>query len=61
VLFDRGKEIARIDGMLKTYYFQEVLRYVGERHYEQYPQLRDYLAARTQAILQSGENIDIWK
>jgi thioredoxin-related protein len=61
VLFDRGKEITRIDGMLKTYYFQEVLRYVGERRYEQYPQLRDYLAARTQTILESGQDIDIWK
>lgn len=61
VLFDKGKEIARIDGMLRTYYFQEVLRYVGERHYERYPRLRDYLAARTQEILNSGQDIDIWK
>lgn len=61
VLFDRGKEIIRIDGMLKTYYFQEILRYVGERHYERYPELRDYLAMRTQTILESGQDIDIWK
>lgn len=61
VLFDRGQEITRIDGMLKTYYFQEILRYVGERHYGQYPQLRDYLAARTESVLNSGQDIDIWQ
>lgn len=61
VLFDRGKEITRIDGMLRTYYFQEVLRYVGERHYERYPKLRDYLAVRTRTILNSGQDIDIWR
>ena len=61
VLFDRGEEITRIDGMLKTYYFQEILRYVGERHYEQYPQPRDYLAARTRTLLNSGQDVDIWK
>lgn len=61
VLFDRGQEIMRIDGMQRTFHFQEVLRYVGERQYERYPKFRDYMAAREEAILGSGQDIDIWK
>ena len=61
VLFDQGREIMRIDGMLRSFHFQEVLRYVGERHYLQYPEFRDYARAREQAILQSGQDIDVWK
>ena len=36
ILFDRGKEIARIEGMLYRYHFAGVLEYVGGRHYRQY-------------------------
>lgn len=62
VLFDKGREISRIDGMLYSYHFQEVLRYVGERHYEQYPNsFYDYLNVRTAEILKSGRNIDLSK
>jgi len=62
VLFDRGREITRIDGLLYTYHFQELLRYVGERHYEQYPNsFFDYLDVQTDKILSSGEDIDISK
>ena len=34
VLYDKGKEVSRIDGMLYSYHFEETLRYIGERHYE---------------------------
>ena len=62
VLFDQGKEITRIDGLLYTYHFQELLRYVGERHYQQYPNsFFDYLDVRTEKILSSGADIDISK
>lgn len=62
VLFDKGKEIIRIDGLLYTYHFQEVLRYVGERHYIKYPNnLHGYLGMRTETILKSGKSIDLSK
>ncbi len=62
VLFDKGKEIRRIDALLYTYHFQETLRYVGERHYVQYPNdFYDYLRVRTESILQTGKNIDLSK
>ncbi|MCG8428552.1 MAG: thioredoxin fold domain-containing protein [Chromatiales bacterium] len=62
VLFDKGREIQRIDGLLYTYHFTEVLRYVGERHYEKYPNsFYDYLDVRTEAILASGKDVDLSK
>ncbi|WP_052761328.1 thioredoxin family protein [Sedimenticola thiotaurini] len=62
VLFDQGREIERIDGLLFTYHFQEMLRYVGERHYVKYPKsFYDYLNVRTAEILESGQNIDLSK
>lgn len=62
VLFDKGREIMRIESMLYRYHFQEVLRYVAERHYEKYPDdYYDYLEARTEAILATGQDVDIAK
>lgn len=59
VLFDRGREILRIDGQQYRYHFQQLLRYVGERQYQEYPQMRDFMRAQEQQILDSGEDIDI--
>lgn len=62
VLFDQGKEISRIDGLLYTYHFTEMLRYVGERHYKAYPNsFYDYLNIRTDNLLKSGISIDLSK
>jgi thioredoxin-related protein len=62
VLFNQGKEIWRIDGLLYTFHFTEVLRYVGERHYQQYPDnFYDYLDVKTNEILNSGKDIDLSK
>lgn len=61
VLFDQGREIMRIDGMQRTYHFQSILTYVGERHYQQYPMFRDFMREREQQILSSGQDIDVWQ
>jgi len=62
LLYDRGREISRIDGLLYTYHFTEVLRYVGERHYEKYPNsFYDYLGVRTKQLVAEGKVIDLSK
>ena len=62
VLFDRGKEVARIHSQLYTYHFEELLRYVGERHYEHYPDsFYDYLDVRTAEITAGGRDVDLSK
>ena len=62
VLFDKGKEVMRINSNLYSYHFEEVLRYVGERHYEKYPEsFYDYLDVRTAEITASGRDVDLAK
>jgi thioredoxin-related protein len=62
VLFDKGEEVMRINSNLYTYHFEEILRYVGERHYEQYPEsFYDYLDVRTAEITASGRDVDLSK
>lgn len=62
VLFDKGKEILRIESKLYHYHFIESLRYVGERHYVQYPDIVfDYMNKKTEKLLQSGQDVNIGK
>ena len=60
VLFDKGREVSRIDGLLYSYHFEETLRYVGERHYEKYPKsFYQYLNVRTEQLLNEGKDVDL--
>lgn len=60
VLFDKGREVMRINSNLYSYHFEEILRYVGERHYETYPEsFYDYLDVRTAEITASGRDVDL--
>jgi len=62
VMFDQGVEVMRIDALLYTYHFAGHLRYIGERHYEQYPDsVFDYLRVYRQKILDAGQDIDLSK
>jgi len=62
IMFDQGKEVLRIDALLYSYHFAGHLRYIGERHYKQYPEgVFDYLRVYRQKILDSGQDIDISK
>jgi len=60
VLFDRGREITRIEGMLYRYHFGGVLEYVAKRHYEQYPNSPfDYINAKTAELTAAGQDVSI--
>jgi thioredoxin-related protein len=62
VMFDQGVEVMRIDALLYSYHFAGHLRYIGERHYKQYPEsVFDYLRVYRQTILDSGQDIDLSK
>lgn len=58
VLFNEGKERARVDGMLYRFHFKELLRYVSGRYYKQYDSFSRYNAARRTELLQRGIDID---
>jgi thioredoxin-related protein len=60
VLFDGGREIARVASMLYRYHFIGVLEYVGQRHYTQYPDNPfDYINAKTAELTAAGEVVSI--
>lgn len=60
VLFDRGREIARIEGMLYRYHFGGILEYVVGRHYERYPDRPfDYIDAKTAELTAAGQDVVI--
>jgi thioredoxin-related protein len=60
VLFDRGREIARIASMLYSYHFTGVLEYVGQRHYERYPASPfRYIDAKTAELLKAGKDVPL--
>lgn len=59
VLFDKKKEIVRIDALLYSFHFKELIRYVSGGYYAQYNTFLDYLRPRQQELLDAGINIDI--
>lgn len=60
VLFDHGREIVRIEGMLYRYHFAGILEYVSGRHYERYPDNPfPYINEKTGALTAMGENVII--
>lgn len=58
VLYDNGREITRIDGLLYGYHFNTALKYVADRLYETYPTYNDYLPVRREELLEAGKTID---
>ncbi len=58
VLFNEGRERARIDGMFYHFHFKEMLRYISGRHYKQYDSFSKYNAVRRPELLRQGLTID---
>lgn len=60
VLFDQGREVMRIESRLFRFHFTEILRYVGEGHYQKYPDsFYDYLDVKTEKLLNAGQDVNI--
>jgi thioredoxin-related protein len=60
VLYDQGREITRIANELYRYHFVGILEYVGQRHYQTYPDSPfDYINAKTAERLAAGQDVDI--
>lgn len=57
VLFDEGREIFRVDGLLYHFLFKEALRYVSGGYHKRYESYSQYNAARRDELL--GQGIDI--
>jgi thioredoxin-related protein len=60
VLYDQGREIARIANALYRYHFVGILEYVGRRQYQTYPDSPfDYINAKTAERIAAGQDVDI--
>ena len=58
ILFDKGKEISRIESLLYSYHFKETLRYVGAGYHKQM-EYRQYSEQRREELLSSGVDIQL--
>lgn len=59
VLFDEKKEIVRIDALLYSFHFKELIRYVSGQYYKNFHTYLDYLKPRQDELINSGVNIDL--
>ncbi len=57
---DRGEEVHRIEGFLKTFHFQSSLAYVLEQGYQTQPSFQRYISARGEKLREQGYDTDIW-
>jgi thioredoxin-related protein len=58
VLFNDGKEAARVEGRFYHFHFKEMLRFVSGQYYKTYDRFGSYLAERQPSLLQQGIDID---
>jgi len=61
LVYLKGKEKARITGLIKSFHFQQLLSYFKLKKYNEYPNFIAYGEEYTKKILDSGKDIDIWK
>lgn len=56
-----GKEIIRIEGMLKTFHVQSVLDYAASGAYREQPEFQRYVETRAAALREKGVAVELWK
>ena len=61
VLFDQGKEVARVESLLYPFHFEHVLRYGLDGNHEKYPDWLALMDERTQKLLAEGKTVNIGK
>lgn len=60
LLYDNQNLISTIDALLFPFHFKELLRYVSEKHYVNYPNsYLDYLKVRQDELIKNGEIINV--
>ncbi len=56
-----GKEVIRIEGMLKTFHVQSVLDYVASGAYTRQPNFQRFVEERAAALRAKGVAVELWK
>jgi len=60
VIFDRGKEVLRLDTYLRPFHLASALDYVASGAYRKEPSFQRYLQARTARLRERGDKVDLW-
>ena len=60
VLFDRGKEVLRIDSFVRPFHIAAALDYVASGAYRKEPAFQRYLQARAERLRGRGASVDLW-
>lgn len=61
VIFDAGKEVIRIEALMKGFHVQSVLEYVASGTYKDQPSLQRYIRERADRLRERGVVVDIWE
>ena len=61
VLFDNGKEVARVESMLYPFHFEHVLRFGLNKNYQKYPNYLALMAMRQRQLMAQGIDVNIGK
>lgn len=60
VFFDRGKEVMRIEAMLKGFHVQSVMDYVASGAYRREPSFQRFIQQRADRLREQGVVVDLW-
>lgn len=60
-LYSEGKQVEKVTGLLKSFHFQQLLKFVEEKQYKYFDSWIGYLGQQSDKILKSGKDINIWK
>lgn len=61
VFFDQGKEVMRIEAMLKNFHVQSVMDYVASGAYQREPSFQRFIQARADHLREQGIVVDLWE
>lgn len=61
VLFDRGKEVLRIDSYVRPFHLASALEYVASGGYRGEPSFQRYVQARGERLRGRGSQVELWK
>ena len=59
LLFDDGREVVRIEGVLRHFHFTSALRFVAEEKFLEFPTLSAYSRDRIEQLLKAGVDVDL--
>lgn len=61
VFFDQGREVMRIEAMLKGFHVQSVMDYVASGAYRQEPNFQRFIQRRADHLREQGVVVDLWQ